>query len=222
MQAGLSDTARLHAQHASARLVELQRMGLAEPAGPNAWRVRRDFQDVLRAMQRTSDRQKTLAAHGALMSDERLPIQMLDSRQLTSVEGRILVHGQDEYSGRNYLMLEGTDAKVHFIHYTPEMGEVRSRGGMRTNSFVRLRKLFVDGSPTLEINDFGNAETALNNRRHFEETAQRLIKRGIVPIEDGWGGWLGRYQAALATAFGDIESGPRAKQTLRDNSRFDR
>lgn len=213
MQAGLSDTARLHGQHAAARLIELHRMGLAEPAGPNAWRVRRDFQDVLRAMQRTSDRQKTLAAHGALMSDERLPIQMLDSRQLTSVEGRILVHGQDEYSGRNYLMLEGTDAKVHFIHYTPEIEEARSRGGMRTNSFVKLRKLFVDGSPTLEINDLGNAETALNNRRHFEDTAQRLIKRGIVPIEDGWGGWLGRYQAKLRNAALEVEQ-PRQKNDL--------
>lgn len=158
------------------------------------------------------------------MSDERLPIQLLDSRQLTLVEGRILVHGQDEQSGRNYLMLEGTDAKVHFIHYTPEMEEARSRGGMRTNSFVRLRKLFVDGSPTLEINDFGDSETALSNRRHFEETAQRLIKCGLVPIEDGWGGWLGRYQAKLRNTALEVEQQrqkndlPRVQERPRDRS----
>ncbi len=139
------------------------------------------------------------------MSDERLPIQMLDSWQLTSVEGRILVHGQDEYSGRNYLMLEGTDAKVHFIHYTPEMEEARSRAGMRANSFVKLRQLFVDERPMLQINDLGNAEIALNNRRHFEETAQPLIKRGVVPVEDGWGGWLGRYQAVLRNTAVELE-----------------
>jgi hypothetical protein len=41
---------------------------------------------------------------------------VLDLTQLTSVEGRVLVHGQDEQTGRGYLMLGGTDVKVHFIH----------------------------------------------------------------------------------------------------------
>jgi hypothetical protein len=71
-------------------------------------------------MQRVSDRQKTLAAHGVPMSDARLAIETLDMRRFMAVEGRILVHGQDEQSGQNYLILEGTDAKVHFIYYTPK------------------------------------------------------------------------------------------------------
>ena len=78
-------------------------------------------------MQKTSDRQRTLAAHGVLISDERLHTEVLDLRRFTSVEGRVLVHGQDEQTGHNYLMLEGTDARIHFIHYTPEMDEARSR-----------------------------------------------------------------------------------------------
>jgi type IV secretory pathway VirD2 relaxase len=127
-QTGLSDMARSRTRHDVARLTVLRQMGLAESTGPNSWRVRRDFEQVLRAMQRTTDRQRTLAAHGALMSDERLQIEVLDLRQLTSVEGRVLVHGQDEQTGRNYLMLEGTDAKVHFIQYTPGMEQARSRG----------------------------------------------------------------------------------------------
>ena len=49
------------------------------------------------------------------MSDERLPIEVLDPARMTLVEGRVLVHGQDEQTGRNYPMHEGTDAKVHFI-----------------------------------------------------------------------------------------------------------
>ena len=108
------------------------------------------------------------------MSDERLPIEVLDLRQVTSVEGRVLVHGQDEQTGRNYLMLEGTDAKVHFIQYTPEMEEARSRGELRVNSFVRLRKLsgtarldvsdLAIGSATLEVSDLGDAEKLLKNR----------------------------------------------------------
>jgi hypothetical protein len=128
---------------------------------------------------------------------------VLDDRKLTSVEGRILVHGEEEVgreSGRSYLMLEGTDARVHHIYYTPEMEQARNRGGLKANSFVRLRKVFVDKRPLLEIEELGDAEAVLSNRHWLRETARKLIKRGIIPEEDGWGGWLGRYQAALRKA----------------------
>jgi hypothetical protein len=101
------------------------------------------------------------------MSDERLPMEVLDLRHVTSVEGRVLVHGQDEQSGRNYLMLEATDAKVYFINYSREMEQARGRGDLRTNSFVRLRKLSLNGAPTLDVNDLGDAEKLLTNPRHL-------------------------------------------------------
>jgi len=154
-------------------------------------------------MQRTADRRRALAAHGVLMSDERLPTDVLDLRQVTSVEGTVLVHGQDEQTGRNYLMLEGTDAKVHFIQYTPEMEEARSRGEFRVNSFVRLRKR--SGAAILDVSDLGDADRLPKNPRHLNETLGELLKRGIAPTEDGWDGWLGRYQAALCKITREIE-----------------
>ncbi len=78
LQADLSESARVRARHEAARLAVLERMGLAESSGSSAWRVRRDFEQILRAMQRTTDRQKTLAAHGVVMSDSRLAIEVLD------------------------------------------------------------------------------------------------------------------------------------------------
>jgi type IV secretory pathway VirD2 relaxase len=189
------EMARLHLEHEIARLAVLRQMGLAELIEPTVWRVRRDCEQILRAMQRTSDRQRTLAAHGALLSDERLPIEVLDPRHTTSVEGRILVHGQDEQTGRNYFMLEGTDAKIHFINYTVELEEARSRGKLRANSFVRLRKLV--GAEMLDIVDLGDAEKLLSSSLHMNEIAHDLLNRGTVPTEDGWGGWLGRYQAVV-------------------------
>jgi hypothetical protein len=93
-------------QHATERLKVLESMGLAETGGSNAWRVRQDFENVLRAMQRSADRQKTLAAHGVLISDERLPLVVLDLCRLTTLEGRILVHGEEDtgrQAGRSYL-----------------------------------------------------------------------------------------------------------------------
>jgi len=174
-------------------------------------------------MQRAADRQKTLAAHVAAISDNRLPIEVLDIERVTAVESRILVHGQDEHSGRNYLMLEGTDAKVHYIHYTPEMELLRADGGLRTNSFLRLRKLVANSKPVLHVQDLGDSEKVLKNRALLGENARALLKRGIIPTEDGWGGWLGRYQAALGSAAMEVmqnrELHQRSPERKRDLSR---
>jgi type IV secretory pathway VirD2 relaxase len=218
-RAGLGPRISLTERRAAERLMVLTTMGLAQSTGPKTWRVRRDFENFLRAMQRTADHQKTLAAHGALMSDERLPLAVLDFRQLTSLEGRILVHGEEETSGRSYLMLEGTDARVHYLYYTPEMEAARSAGGLRTNSFVQLRKVFTEDHPALQIDEFGDAESILRKKLHLRETAQRLIRRGVVPKDDGWNGWLGRYQKAVAEAAKALEYQQLRKQRERIKNR---
>lgn len=205
-------------QYVVARLRTLEGMGLAEVAGPDQWRVRQDFETVLRAMQRLSDRQKILAAHGVPVSDTRLPLVMFDLRNCTTLEGRILVHGEDEGSGRSFMMLEGIDAKVHCVYHTPQMADARGRGGLRANRFVRLRKLFENGRPLLEIHELGHSEKILSNRHHQEETARRLIQSGMAPVEDGWGGWLGRYQSALRRAATELED-VRKPSRERDPSR---
>jgi len=209
-------------RHTAERLQVLESMGLAETAGSNTWRVRQDFENVLRAMQRSADRQKMLAAHGVLMSDERLPLVVLDFRRFTTLEGRILVHGEDDtgrQAGRSYLMLEGTDGQVHYVYYTPEMEGARGRGGLRTNSFVRLRKLFADGHPVLKIDELGDSESIMHNKRYLRDTVQHLIRRGIVPQEDGWNGWLGRYQKALQEAAVTVERQHLAREAERDRNR---
>ena len=215
----VNSIARLAQQHMCERLLVLQTMGLAEHVGPNHWRVREDFENVLRAMQRSADRQRTLAAHGALISDQRLPMSTLDLRNLTTLEGRILVHGEEETSGRNYLMLEGTDARVHYVYYTPEIEAARTRGGLRTNAFVQLQKLTVDGRPVLEIEDMGDAEALLRNNSKLHEIGQRHIRRGFIPQDDAWAGWLGRYQKALRDAVTTLEIPSVTKQSERNKNR---
>jgi hypothetical protein len=184
-------------QHLQARLIVLETMRLADKHSPGEWLVRRDFETVLRAMQRTTDRQKMLAANGALLSDERLPLSVLDFRKLRSVEGRVVGHGEED-SGRHYLLLEGTDAQVHLIYYSPEMEQARGAGKLRVNAFVRLQKLFENGRPVLEITDEGDSEKVLRNRQHFRQRAQALRNHGSgISSEEFFGGWLGRYRTTL-------------------------
>jgi hypothetical protein len=89
---------------------------------------------------------------------------------------------------------------VYYVPYRPEIEDARNQGALRTNSFVRLRKLFVDGRPLLEADDFGAAESIVSNRHHLSEAARTLVERGTAPDEKGWSGWLGRYQTALRAA----------------------
>ena len=49
----------------------------------------------------------------------------------------------------------------------------------------------------MEVDDFGDSEAILQNGPLLQQKAQTLIKRGIIPDEDGLGGWLGRYQSTL-------------------------
>jgi type IV secretory pathway VirD2 relaxase len=210
---------RARNEHIDARLVVLQQMGLANAGAGGEWHVRRDFETVLKAMQRTNDRQKMLASHGALLSDERLPLVVLDLRKLKAVEGRVLAHGEEESgkaAGRHYLLLEGTDAKVHLIYYTPEMEEARSRGKLRPNSFVRLQKQFENGRPVLEIEDSGDAERLVRNRHHLVNRAKELRLDGLVQGGDAWGGWLGRYHAALAKTAVERTTFESARRAERD------
>jgi hypothetical protein len=193
-------------------------MGLAEAVNANEWRVRRDFETVLRAMQRANDRQKMLASKGSLLSDERLQIVVTNVRQVREIEGRVLIHGEEEQGSRHYMLLEGTDARVHLLYYTPELEDARTHGKLRVNNFVRLRRQFMKGQPLLEIDDRGNANAVLKNRPFLSDAAHRLIKRGVIPTEEGWGGWLGVYQRAVRQAAMARDS-ERPKSKHRPNER---
>lgn len=124
-------------------------------------------------------------------------------------------------SGQAYLLLEGTDAKLHHVYYTPEIHDARSLGKLRINSFIRLRRMYTEnGHPSLEIEDLGDCEKLLRNQ-HFQEAARRQLRRGIIPIEDGWSGWLGRYQSTLVNAADEIQHsrGSEVEVDRQDRSR---
>jgi hypothetical protein len=197
MAPGLSDRERSLHQDLSARLAHLMKMGLAKPVTSQQWVVQSDFETVLRTLQRTVDRQKMLAAHGALLSDARLPFEITSIWKLKAVEGRVLLHAKDEVSGRRYLLLEGTDAKVHLIYHTQEIEEARRGGKLAVNNFVRFEKRFADRIPHIEISDYGDADALLANRGLMDKQAQTLLRQGITLDQDLWGSWLGQYNKAL-------------------------
>lgn len=119
------------------------------------------------------------------------------------LEGRVLGHGENEAGkdfGRHYMLLEGIDARIHLIYYTPEMEEARSRGQLGANSFIQLCKRFENGRPMLQLNNLGDADELLKNKRHFRRQYTSHSATDPSAAADPWGGWLGRYFAQQASA----------------------
>jgi hypothetical protein len=197
-EAAGAESRKIQLQQMVNRLYSLQKMDLAQPLGPGSWLVRHNFEEALRAMQRASDRQETLAAHGALVSDPRLPLQVTPLTSIRQLEGRVLGHGQEDATGRAYVLIEGTDEKVHFIYPDDSIESARHQNQMKVNSFVRLRRASLNRRNELMVDDLGDAERLLGDRRFIQGSVQRLVQRGLR-FDEGprWGGWLGRYQARL-------------------------
>ena len=203
IHAALSESAQQLQKHLSARLMHLQTMGLAQLVAPHEWSVQADFETVLRTLQQSGDRQRMLAAHGALVSDKRLPFQVTTLRQLQSVAGRVLLHTEDEQTGKRYMLVEGTDAKIHLIYHTRAIEGARSEGKLAVGSFIHIEKRFAKKIPTLHVDDLGGANALLQNSSYFHKEAEILIRRGIHDVQPVWGGWLGQYQTKLQTELRD-------------------
>jgi type IV secretory pathway VirD2 relaxase len=210
----LSKSAQILQKYVAARLMHLQTMGLAQFVAAHKWRVQADFEKVLRTLQQSGDRQKMLAAHGALVSDKRLPLQVTTLRQLQSVAGRVLLHSEDEQTGKRYLLIEGTDGKVHLIYHTEAIEEARKQGKLTVDNFIRIEKRFAKRRPILHLDDMGDAVALLQNSSYFEKEAELLLRKGIHDVHPVWGGWLGQYQAKLQITLHHAETRKRGDPGL--------
>jgi hypothetical protein len=65
----------------------------------------------------------------------------------------------------------------------------------------------------------GDAEALLRDARQLREIGQRLIRSGIIPQDEGWGGWLGRYHKALRDAATTLEIPSVTKPSERSKNR---
>src|SRR5229473_3214649 len=193
----LSESAQILQKHVAARLMHLQTMGLAQSVAAHKWCVQADFEKVLRTLQQSGDRQKMLAAHGATVSDNRLPLQVSTLRQLQTVAGRVLLHTEDEQTGKRYMLVEGTDGKVHLIYHTDGIEEARKQGRVAVDNFIRIEKRFAQRKAVLRVDDLGDATALLQNSSYFLREAEFLRRNGIQDVPPVWGGWLGQYQAKL-------------------------
>ena len=120
------------------RLMKLERMGLAESAGPGCWTLRPGIEETLRDLAIRGDIIKTMhramtegawapdmarfAIHGEGVSDQ--------------VIGRLVERGlHDELAGTAYAIIDGADGMTHHIPFA----DLEMTGDAQTGAIVELR-----------------------------------------------------------------------------------
>jgi len=83
-----------------------------------------------------------------------------------------------------------------------QVQSARHHGLLRPGSFVSLRRR--GARSRLAIQDLGDAEALLSSRRNLGV----LARSTSVDCSEDWGGWLGRFQAAIAVARRNLGNAP--------------
>ena len=102
------------------RLDFLGTLGMAERTGPGTWTLSPHLESTLRQAQLARDILKSRARHQAPLSDPRMPLVVTPLAPGLRLEGRIVGIGvADTEQKRPYVLLEGTDRRLHYILQPP-------------------------------------------------------------------------------------------------------
>ena len=120
----------------------LERLGLAEQAGPAQWTLRSDAEATLRAMADRGDIIRTM--HRALARSDREPDAgtfAIHGDSQPSVLGRLADRGlQDESKGLAYVVIEGIDGRAHHVRFN----SLEATGDASVGAVVEVRPFTGD------------------------------------------------------------------------------
>jgi type IV secretory pathway VirD2 relaxase len=177
------------------RLSYLQSIGLAQQTAEHSWTVAPNTEKVLRSIADAHDRQRTLDRFGVPASDPATPVHATAWRDIDKLEGRILVHGQEDNRDQAYMLIEDVNGVIRFMEHRREIEQLRAVGRLQPGAYVAMRMRWIHKQPLWIVNDFGPAEEAL----HQEQFLEQCTYRGVDP-QHHLGGWLGRFRDAIRAA----------------------
>lgn len=195
----LEDIGQATEFHMMCRLRKLKSMGLASEEKDGRWKIDPEWEKSLRTAQKAVDRIKMMEAHGEMASGTDMPFRLLRAKEMESVEGKILVHGQDEHSGNNFALVETIQGELVRIPHVKEIAGARKFGSLAPGNYMRLQRA-DDG---FQVEDFGDAALLVSDRKFLAEHGQRLREQ----VTSAYGGWLGQLRASVAPVKEDRKPG---------------
>ncbi len=140
-----NQVAREHRLLEIGRLKFLEQLGLVEKIDKKSWKLGDHLESTLREMQLSHDIIKSRARHHiqTLTHEMPVPTQIQERQPLT---GKVVGMGlEEELRDRRYLLLEGTDGKVHYIQATNSIVKARDHFELANGNIITLEmKKFVN------------------------------------------------------------------------------
>lgn len=186
------------------RIVALEKMGLATPIGHMQWALSGETENTLRKMQESGDILKTMYSARDIQSDPRMPLQKTANlKPGQAIEGRLIAAGQDDDTGKPYLLLESLEGIVHHIYQTQAMQRARGEGALKRGDYltVESKELEKDGKKIAAtvMKNHGSGHKLLTDKKHLAAKVLQSVKaRKALPDHRPAIGWLGNYQKAIA------------------------
>lgn len=156
--------------HVIARLQYLETLGFAEKTGPITWQVSEDMMKGLKAIQIAGDIIKRKASHISAITEPSLPLSRTFLNPGQTLAGRVVGSGlHDENYDHRYMLIEGLDGKIHYIHPSKSMIIHRDAWDIRNDDIIHLevRSFFKEGKDIhyLKFTNWGTLDTLKWNKR---------------------------------------------------------
>ncbi|UYV16659.1 relaxase/mobilization nuclease domain-containing protein [Porphyrobacter sp. ULC335] len=188
-----------------ARAEMLERMGLAERAGPAMWRLLPRLEPTLRELGERGDIIKTIdramAGQDRVLAPERLVMDPLQAGALadTAIEGRLIARGlHDELTGEAYAILDATDGRAHYLRFP----DIERTGDAAPGAIVALSR-WTDRN--------GRAQAG-------------LLVRSDLPLEQQIGArgatWLDRRMLSSSHAVQSVGFGAEIEGAMRGRTEW--
>lgn len=198
------DLARLFALER--RMYHLEDIGLARRVGDKAWELPADYDRTLRALQLAGDKQKMLGRSMEPASSNKQPVITMQWSQVEHLHARILGHGEDEATGRRFMMLETVSGNVVYLPHRADTEAMRNQQQLTRNHFVTFSR---GPRGRLLVEDHGTAAEALQDRALMAQLAKEQ------PAGYGRPGWLGELDTAMDQAAHNTYATPEARFAIR-------
>jgi type IV secretory pathway VirD2 relaxase len=138
-----------HSRHAlrMGRLKTLERMGLAQERRPGVWQLDAELDSKLSRLGERADKikmmQRALTEAGLDRSVAGYALFDRGTRRQPLVGKVVGIGFVDEITDRRYVVVDGADARVHYI----ELGDLKSENVPARDSIVRITADRLDGKP---------------------------------------------------------------------------
>ncbi|MCW2406064.1 type IV secretory pathway VirD2 relaxase [Sphingobium sp. B1D7B] len=131
-----ADNDPLHQSVAAGRLRKLKAMELAEDLGGGRYRLADGLEDTLRGMGERGDIVRLMQRELTARSLDRSGVEQVVTTELDEpIVGRVIHRGfSDEHRDRHYLMIDGTDGRVHYV----DVGRSDGTPGVPEGATVRI------------------------------------------------------------------------------------